>query len=137
MAGLFKKSNFLYLGIGAILFAVLPLYFIYDPGIPGVFPGCPFYSITGLYCTGCGSQRALHDLLHMDLAGAMQHNLLFIPALLLAAYHLTLKILNSITATTYDSIIYHTKTPRRILIVILVFTVLRNIHSYPFSELAP
>jgi hypothetical protein len=45
-----------------------------DPNQAGHYPTCPFLAVTGLYCPGCGSLRALHDLLHLDPAGALQHN---------------------------------------------------------------
>lgn len=133
----FKNSDVLYWSVGVILLAILPLYFLYDPSVPGVFPACPFLSITGLYCTGCGSQRALHDLLHLDLLGALKHNLLFLPAIGFAGYHLFTKILGKISSQQYMSPVYHTYAPRIILIVVVVFTVLRNIPFFPFTTLAP
>ena len=50
-----------------------------------MFPRCPFYVLTGLKCPGCGSQRALHCLLHMDIAGAAANNFLLVAALPLVA----------------------------------------------------
>ena len=58
-----------------------------DPNRPGHFPGCPFLLISGFYCPGCGSLRAVHDLAHADLAGALARNPLavaFVPFLLYA-----------------------------------------------------
>ncbi|WP_149204428.1 DUF2752 domain-containing protein [Actinotalea subterranea] len=54
-----------------------------DPYEPGHFPTCPVLSMTGLYCTGCGTLRAVHSLLHLDVAGAWGMNPL---ALLLAPF---------------------------------------------------
>jgi hypothetical protein len=61
---------------------------VVDPNQPGHYPTCPFLALTGLYCPGCGSLRAIHDLAHGDLAGAMARNPLTIFALagLLVAY---------------------------------------------------
>ena len=40
-----------------------------DPNAAGSpLPGCVFYQFTGLYCPGCGMTRALHALVHGDLA---------------------------------------------------------------------
>lgn len=51
------------------------LYFLLDPArYP--FPRCPFFVLTGLYCPGCGSQRALHALLHGEVVRAAGLNLL-------------------------------------------------------------
>ena len=66
---------------------VLPVglfYYFFDPGTHPGFLACPFRTLTGLLCPGCGSQRALHDLLHGDLAEAFSHNALMISALPLA-----------------------------------------------------
>jgi Protein of unknown function (DUF2752) len=45
-----------------------------DPHQPGHYPTCPFLFMTGLYCPGCGSLRAVHDLAHLDVAGAWSMN---------------------------------------------------------------
>jgi hypothetical protein len=37
-------------------------------------PLCPFYVLTGYWCPGCGSSRALHAITHGDLAEAMARN---------------------------------------------------------------
>lgn len=52
-----------------------------DPNESGHYPTCPFLMVTGYYCPGCGSLRALHDLAHGDLAGAVARN----PLMVLAA----------------------------------------------------
>jgi hypothetical protein len=43
--------------------AVLAL-FLFDPTRVPIFPVCVFHKWTGLNCPGCGSLRALHQLLH-------------------------------------------------------------------------
>lgn len=52
-----------------------------DPNEPGHYPSCPVLALTGLFCTGCGTMRAVHALMHADLLGALAMNPL---ALLLA-----------------------------------------------------
>lgn len=56
---------------------LLVLLYQFDPENGG-FPACLFRSITGLLCPGCGSQRALHDLLHGHIAEAFSHNALMV-----------------------------------------------------------
>lgn len=45
-----------------------------NPYDAGHYPTCPSLWLTGWYCPGCGSLRALHDLAHLDVAGAMGMN---------------------------------------------------------------
>jgi hypothetical protein len=47
---------------------------VVDPNEPGHFPVCPFYHLSGYYCPGCGSMRAIHALAHGGLAEALSHN---------------------------------------------------------------
>lgn len=51
------------------------IYFFYDPSQPGNwFPRCIFLTLTGYKCAGCGSQRAIHSLLHGDVVAAAHYN---------------------------------------------------------------
>ncbi|MEO8591517.1 MAG: DUF2752 domain-containing protein [Flavobacteriales bacterium] len=60
------------LGVVAMT-ALFALYF-FDPATSRGFLPCPFHWLTGLDCPGCGSQRALHDLLHGRVGEAFGHN---------------------------------------------------------------
>ena len=61
---------------------------VVDPNQPGHYPTCPFLALTGMYCPGCGSLRAVHDLAHGDLSGALARNPLTVLVLvgMLVAY---------------------------------------------------
>lgn len=52
-----------------------------DPHQPGHYPTCPFLALTGWFCPGCGSLRALHDLTQLDVAGAWGMNPLLLVVL--------------------------------------------------------
>ncbi|MCL1856999.1 MAG: DUF2752 domain-containing protein [Kiritimatiellaeota bacterium] len=45
------------------------------------YPRCPLYALTGWQCAGCGTLRALHQLLHGHLSRAIALN----PLLLIIA----------------------------------------------------
>jgi hypothetical protein len=64
--------------------AALILLFIYrefNPEAFIVFPKCPFFLLTGLECPGCGSQRAIHHLLNLELIAALRENALMVIAI--------------------------------------------------------
>lgn len=54
--------------------------------VAGVTVECPVRAFTGGFCPGCGSTRAVHELLHGDLAGSLICHPLVIPLAALLAY---------------------------------------------------
>ena len=56
-----------------ILIIVLVLYYV-NPEQAIWMPKCPFHLLTGLQCPSCGSQRAIHQLLHGHLEEAWRYN---------------------------------------------------------------
>jgi hypothetical protein len=73
----------LWLVAGATLVGGAVLLFAFDPAETAIFPPCVFHLATGLLCPGCGLTRALHELLHGNLAAAMELNALLPVYLLL------------------------------------------------------
>ncbi len=69
----------------SILGGLILLYLI-NPEQSAYLPKCPFYTLTGLECPACGTQRALHQLLHFHLKEAFRYN----PFLLVSAPYLAL-----------------------------------------------
>ena len=56
-------------GVGAIgMLAVV------SPEEQGHYPTCPFLTITGYFCPGCGSLRAIHALTQGDIVTAWERN---------------------------------------------------------------
>ncbi len=51
-----------------------------DPNGSGHYPTCPFLALTGLFCPGCGSLRAVHALTRGDLDAALGFNVLTVLA---------------------------------------------------------
>ncbi|GLZ06818.1 hypothetical protein Acsp03_42840 [Actinomadura sp. NBRC 104412] len=60
-----------------------------DPNEPGHYPTCPFLTLTGYQCPGCGSLRTLHALAHGDLAAALALNVFTVAMLPVLAFFWT------------------------------------------------
>lgn len=107
-----------------------------DPNTPGSpLPACPLYSLTGLFCAGCGATRAMHALLHGDLLRAISMNALLVvalPALPLMLLHET----NGVP-TIWASRLRWFLDARGWAILVLGFGALRNLPWMPFASLAP
>ncbi len=82
----------LYAIIAVALVAMAMVYFLFDPASTRLFPKCAFLSLTGLKCPGCGSQRAVHALLHADVGAAFRYNALLVASLPILAMLITSRL---------------------------------------------
>jgi hypothetical protein len=130
-------KKFINIGLLLGIIGVAVLFFVLDPNKHELFPRCIFHSITGAHCPGCGSQRALHSLLHFDIAGVVSYNFLFIPAGLLILYHYLHPLLNRAFKWKLPNILYMKYTPWIVFATVILFWIARNLPWYPFSVLAP
>lgn len=73
-----KHKYLIFISCGLVLLGLI--YFFVDPSVH-YMPRCLFYSLTGYMCPGCGSQRALHALLHLDIPSAFAFNPLMVISL--------------------------------------------------------
>lgn len=125
-----------------ILFAIMVpficligIFYLYNQGNPFL---CVFHEVTGLYCPGCGTGRALRSLLHLDIKKALDYNMLFIISFPFIAYYCFVYYTRIVFGKNVLPYIKTTpKTALFLLILIILYTVLRNIPYYPFSILAP
>ncbi len=62
------------LGVAVLALGATSVLAAVDPNVPGHYPTCPFLFLTGLYCPGCGSLRAIHALAHLDVVTAIERN---------------------------------------------------------------
>lgn len=73
------KLKCIWTGIAILMIGLI--YYFFNPSSNALFPKCPFLVLTGLTCPGCGSQRAIHSLLHFNVADAIKYNLLLVLSL--------------------------------------------------------
>ena len=125
----------LVLAAGAVSAALLLLYF-FNPAQSGFYPLCLFNCATGLLCPGCGSLRAMHQLLHGNVIAALRCNVLLVGSLpllgLLGVRYAYLRRLNKPTALAVRPVWFYAAAA-----ALLVFSVLRNLPSEHFSLLRP
>jgi hypothetical protein len=122
------RSRWTGLVVGLSLLAYVALV---DPARGGLYPRCPSRLVLGLDCPLCGGLRGTHDLLHGDLAGALDHNLL-LPAYLVAAAVIGVCYLLPLTGRPVPRV----RLPRWALIgaaaVVVSFTVARNLPGFDY-----
>lgn len=81
-----RKTAFGVTLIGIAVILALLLYLLVDPSTGKYFPKCPFYALTGLKCAGCGTQRAIHQLLNLHFAKAFSYNAAMVLSIPLLAF---------------------------------------------------
>jgi Protein of unknown function (DUF2752). len=112
--------------IGAILIFLL-IYFLFNPQHSIFFPKCPFCTLTGLQCPGCGSQRAIHCLLHLDFVQAFNYNALLVMAIPYLGLGIYFEYFNGkVKYPMFRNILFGEKACYALLIVIFLFFIIRN-----------
>ena len=127
---MYRRSTVL--AFWSLLIAGAAYLFVFEPGKSGFFPPCPFRLLSGLQCPGCGSTRALHQIVHGNFEAAFMLNPLLIAGLpfMLFAF------------LRYSAIVMQGGVPRRnalpapyiylMFFVIVSFWIFRNTPYYPF-----
>lgn len=69
--------------LGILIAGAFYYFYTFNPSTAsGHYLQCPSRMLLGIYCPGCGTQRAIHHLLHGDIGAALRYNpmmVLFIP----------------------------------------------------------
>jgi hypothetical protein len=111
--------------------------FSFNPTQSNLYPPCLFHKLTGLYCPGCGSLRALHQLLHGHLLTALSLNPLMVLMLPFLGYAFTSRIFLLIRGKALPRIFIPAFWLWFLFAVIIAYWILRNIPFFPFNYLAP
>ncbi len=120
------------LALGAFSLVLTVLVFV-DPRTARLAPVCTLHLTTGLHCPGCGTGRALHALVHGDLARAIRLNVLAvatIPVFLALAARAALRPAERLPVPPLWL---------RVAVYVLLasFFVARNLPFEPFASWAP
>ena len=115
------------------------VYYSFDPSTNSNFPICPFYKLTGLFCAGCGSQRALHYLFTGNITAALYSNILMVLYFPLLLFYYGIQAFNYIKPQNAITISIINKTWFIVLLAILFITywIVRNIPVEGGNLLAP
>jgi TRAP-type mannitol/chloroaromatic compound transport system permease large subunit len=116
-----------YLVVLIVIAGLIILYKNFDPAIYS-FPKCPFKQLTGFQCPGCGSQRAVHHILNLELKDAFLLN----PLLLISIPYILMGLIFEHSSLNdhwlrIRKILFGPKAMKLILAIVLVFWIGRNI----------
>jgi len=111
---------------------ILSVLFVFDPDGNPFYPGCLFHRTTGLLCPGCGSLRALHQILHGHISTAFHYNPMLVIAIPLMIWF-GWRILVGKLRQTPVRIAIPGKWVWLIVAVVLAFSIWRNVPGTPFA----
>ncbi len=109
---------------------------VVDP-YKGQTPDCPFHALTGLWCPGCGSSRAIYSLTHGDVTAAFARNPLMLLALPYVAWAWLAWLLDASDGPHLWRLPQRRWVPIAIGLVIGAYGVARNIPWPPLRVLGP
>ena len=115
----------------------LGVVYLLDPANSDLYPPCPSLALTGLYCPGCGTLRALHQLTRGHPVAALDLNPLMMLLLPFVGYFLASHAMLAATGRPLKAYFVRPAVIWSLLGVVLVYWLLRNIPAYPFTLLAP
>jgi len=112
------------------LFIGVFLYSQFNPEDVKYFPKCPVYTFTGYKCPGCGSQRAIHQLLHGNIYSAFKLNpfiILMLPYMFTGIYIEYIADKTHTVTAKIRSILFGKWAIILIGIFMIIYTIARNI----------
>ncbi|MBE6242483.1 MAG: DUF2752 domain-containing protein [Bacteroidales bacterium] len=122
-----RKRIFIVVSMIICGIAATVVYGMFDPAESAFFPKCPFLLLTGgLRCPGCGSQRAIHSLLHLEFKEAFLYNplvIISIPFLILLAAAALVKE----SRPGFYNKVNSSLLSKTLLVIIIVWWIVRNI----------
>lgn len=113
---------------GFAIVILIGIYYLFNPSSIALFPKCPFLLLTGLKCPGCGSQRAIHSLLHFDLATAFHYNMLLVLSLPFVFVLIYSEIYRQSNTRFYANL-HKTKIIYCYLGIVIIWWIIRNIYN--------
>ncbi len=116
--------------LSALLLATLCLLLHYYPPRQIHLPPCIFHEITGFYCPGCGSARALHHLMQFDLATALQCNLFFVGFFPFFLYFLVSRFAGQFGIAKLPQLRTGPAISRALMVTFILWWIVRNL---PFA----
>lgn len=111
------------------IIVLLVVFYLFDPEKYVLFPKCPFYTITGLQCPSCGSQRALHSLLHLQIGAALKYNFFLVISLPYATLLVLITwIIPKNKFIKIRSVCYHPFTVNTYIVLLVCWWIFRNLN---------
>lgn len=124
-----RRKWWIIVAVAVIVIAGIVIYSTFDPSTVGFFPRCTFLTLTGLKCPGCGTQRAIHALLHGNFLEAVRFNAMMVASVPLLALYGYAEIVRKSKPRFYNKV---NSTPiiLTIFVLVVLWWILRNVFGW-------
>lgn len=112
--------------VGGLGLGAAALLHVRDPHDSGSYGYCPFLSVTGLPCPGCGGLRAVNDLSRGDVGAALGSNVLAVVLVAVLAVGWLVWVVRRWRGQDVAMIQLSTRAAYVVVPLIVAFGVLRN-----------
>lgn len=118
--------------VGFSVLIVIGIIAYFNPYEVSWFPKCPFKLLTGLKCSGCGAQRAVHFLFNFEISKAFHENALLVCSI---PYLIGGVVVDNVKnkkerIQSFQNLFFGIKAIYIVLIVIIGFWITRNIFQF-------
>lgn len=116
--------------VGILVLIFIIIYQRFNPSDSNLFPKCPFRIVTGYECAGCGSQRAIHYLLNLNVGAAFRENPLLVTSIPYIITGFIFDIWQNKQSPTYilwRKRLFGLTAIYLVLFIVITFWILRNI----------
>jgi len=122
-----RRERILIVSASAALVAVaVGVLRVFNPATAWFFPPCPFRALTGYLCPGCGTLRALHQLLNGHVAAAFRLNPLMMMLLPCVGYAGASDALEAVFGRGLPRVFIRPAYIWLLLAIIILFWIVRN-----------
>lgn len=124
-----RRKWWIIVAVAVIVIAGIAIYSTFDPSTVRFFPRCTFLTLTGLKCPGCGTQRAIHALLHGNFLEAVRFNAMMVASVPLLALYGYAEIVRKRKPRFYNKV---NSTPiiLTIFLLVVLWWILRNVFGW-------
>jgi hypothetical protein len=130
MADRARALLFVALAVGAVTAILVP-------AVGALIPECAFRSLTGLYCPGCGTRRAMLALVRGDVLEALHQNAFAVVVVAPVLVSIVRDALEAFGVRLWPRLRWPPGLVWAFGIAVVVFWIARNLPFAPFTYLAP
>ncbi len=109
-----------------LLLTALTILHLFPVGKSSFYPACTWFSLTGTYCAGCGSTRAMNAIAHGNFQDIIHYNILIVFFLPYLLYSYAMLFFSAVSGYRPLVISFKNSELYTLAVLVLLFWISRN-----------